>query len=307
MTGFVRASLRLRLRSYCALAIVMLLWSGNVILGRAMSAAIPPFTLALVRWAGAALILFPIAFGHLKTDLPQLVRAWKVVALLGLTGVGAFNAFTYAGLHFTTATNGLLLQAATPALVLVLNTLVFRQPSPLLQIAGVAASMFGVAIVVLRGHPLALTQLSFNFGDLLILCGVMSWAIYTCFLRLRPPCHPLSFLLATFLIGIAAMAPLAGYEHVQGLTIKWSPAVLAAFGYVTILPSLVAFLLYNAAVKDLGPGIAGQAITLMPLFGSVLAAVLLGEALYPYHLVGMTLILGGILAGLWGQDRQNAP
>lgn len=294
---------RSALYSYATLAAVMLFWSGNFIVGRAVQGAIPPFTLALVRWTGAALILAPFAWRHLRVDRGLLAAEWKIVLLLGLVGVAAFNGFVYAGLHHTTATNGLLLQAAIPALVLLFDRLFFGQRSAPIQIASVLLSITGVILIVLHGNPLAILSIGLNIGDLLVLCGVVSWAIYTSLLKLRPASHPLSFLLVAFMVGIVAMAPLAALEWLNDARVQWSWGTAGAFAYVALLPSLAAYILYNAAVQDLGAGPAGQTITLMPLFGAFLAAGLLGEMLHAYHLTGMALILGGIVLGAWMRAR----
>jgi drug/metabolite transporter (DMT)-like permease len=114
-------------------------------------------------------------------------------------------------------------------------------------------------------------------------------------LRKRPAVSPLSFLLATFLVGVAAIAPLALWEAIAGPPLRWSAGVGAAFLYVALLPSLVSYLIYNRATELVGPARAGQTITLLPLFGSLLSAALLGEPLHPYHFAGMALILVGIV------------
>lgn len=290
--------------SYATLCIVILFWSGNFIVGRAVNGVIPPFTLALVRWSGALIILLLFAWRHLRVDRHTILAHWKAVLLLGLTGVAAFNAFIYSGLHFTTASNGLLLQAAIPALVLVFSRVFFGDRASALQIVGVTLSMLGVAVIVMRGDLAALARMTLNFGDFLVLCGVVCWALYTALLRLRPDCHPASFLTATFIVGAVAMAPLAAMEMAGGADIPLRADVIGAFAYVALFPSLIAYVLYNAAVKDLGPAPAGQMITLMPLFGAGLAALLLGEALYRFHVIGMLLILGGIVLGAFGVRRQ---
>ena len=111
--------------SYTTLVLVMLLWSGNIIVGRAVHGTIPPFTLAFVRWTGATLLALPFALPHLVRERYLLLAHWKPVLLLGFIGIAAFNAFGYSGLRYTTATNGALLQAAIPALVLLFNRLFF--------------------------------------------------------------------------------------------------------------------------------------------------------------------------------------
>ncbi|CAN5157595.1 DMT family transporter [soil metagenome] len=281
-------------RSYAMLTLVMLLWAGNLIVGRAMRAEIPPFTLALLRWTGAALVALPFTWRHVLADRRALLSGWRPLLILGVTGVAAFNALVYSGLRYTTATNGLLLLAAIPAMVLLFNRLVFGTRAPVWQLCGVILSTLGVLTIVLRGAPGAILDLQYNAGDLLILCGVICWAAYTSLLRLRPDCNPWSFLLVTFAIGIVGMAPLAAMEADAIAAMTWSGKVVAAVAYVAVLPSLVAYLLYNAAVQAIGAGRAGQTISLMPLFGSLLAAMLLGEALHGYHVWGMALILAGI-------------
>lgn len=305
MTANIEAGRRPHWVSYVSLAFVMLFWSGNFIVGRAVHGAIPPFTLALVRWTGAALLVLPFALPRLRADWQIVRRHWRITLLLGIAGVGGFNAFVYSGLRYTTASNGLLLQAAVPALVLAFNRAIFGQRSSAVQIVGVILSMIGVALIVLRGHLEALLGLTINFGDLLVLCGVICWAAYTSLLRIRPPCHPLSFLLATFLIAIATMLPLAVGEYLDGQRVRWDAATFGAFAYVAVLPSLLAYLMYNAAVRDLGAGPAGQTITLMPLYGALLAALLLDETLHGFHLAGMAVILLGIVLGAWADARQR--
>ena len=282
------------LRAYVLLAAVMLFWAGNAIVGRAVRDDIPPFTLALVRWAGALLILIPFVYPLLREDAPALLRHWKQTLMLGLLGVAGFNGFLYLGLHQTTATNGILIQAGIPPLILILNFLLFRERARWMQAFGLTLSTIGVIVVVVHADLDALIHMQFGRGDVLILCAVVVWSLYASLLRLRPPVHPLSFLAATFVVGALAMLPLAIGEWEEGLRIVWRPMTFAAFAYVATLPSLVAYHFFNQAVAMIGAGRAGQMINLMPLFGSLLAAFVLGEPLHAFHFAGMALILVGI-------------
>jgi drug/metabolite transporter (DMT)-like permease len=284
-----------QLRAYAMLGLVMLFWAGNSIVGRAVRSDIPPFTLALVRWVGALLVLAPFALRHTIAEWKIVRQHWPIVLLLGMFGVAGFNGFLYSGLHYTTASNALLIQALIPALVLLGGAIVFRDRAPLGQIAGVALSTLGVVAIVFRGDPMAIVRLHFGPGDSLILCGCLAWAIYTICLRRAPPVHPLTFLFVTFMIGAATMAPLAMSEMKEIAQIPLRPGTFAAFAYVAVLPSVCAYFLYNAAVARIGSGAAGQTISLMPLFGALLAAALLDERLEAYHGAGMALILSGVL------------
>lgn len=285
---------RRQLTAFALLGLVMILWAGNSIVGRAVRFDVPPLTLAFVRWFGASLILAPFALPHVRRDWPAIRRGWKAIVLLGLLGVGAFNAFLYAGLRFTTATNALLLQAAIPAMVMLLDRLFFHVRSARLQKLGVACSIMGVALVVFEGDLARALRLHFGVGDLLVLASVVIWALYTVLLRLRPAVSSTSFVATTFFIGVLAMAPFAAHDWIVGNHIHWTPKALGAFAYVCVLPSIVSYFIFNSATTTVGPARAGQAITLMPIFGAFLSAALLGEPLHGYHFAGMALILLGI-------------
>lgn len=289
---------RRQAQAFALLGIVMVLWAGNSIVARAVRFEIAPFTLAFLRWTGASLVVAPFAIRPLIRDWPAIVKGWKPLLALGLLGIGAFNSLLYSGLQHTPATNALLLQAATPAVMMALDRWLFGVRHARLQAIGVSASMLGVLVIVFEGDAAAALRLHFGLGDALILISVVVWSLYTVLLRLRPEISPTSFIAVTFFIGVAVMAPLAAWEWHSGETIAWSPRVYAAVFYVALLPSLLSYFIYNHATRIVGPAQAGQAITLMPLFGAFLSAALLGERLHPFHFAGMALILAGIVLSL---------
>ena len=293
-------------RATLLLALVMVFWAGNSIVGRATAGEIPPLTLAFVRWTGALAILAPFAWRKVCADWTVLRASWKPVLLLGLLGVAAFNALLYSGLQYTTATNALLLQAAVPALVLVLDRLFWGTRSGWWQIVGTTASTLGVIVIVFQGDWHKLLSLHLGEGDALVLASVVIWALYTVFLRLRPHVSSISFVAVTFAIGVVAMAPLAVWEHAEGLRIAWSAKTVLALAYVSVFPSLISYFIYNHAASELGAARAGQAITMLPVFGAFLSAILLGEALHWYHALGIALICIGIALGLLALRRQQA-
>lgn len=284
-------------RVYTMLVIVMLLWAGNSIVARAIHTEVPPFTLAFCRWAGALLLLMPFAGPKIVAERAVLLRHWRSILLLGVVGVASFNAFLYSGLRYTTATNGLLIQALIPALVLLFDLLLFRAHPRPLQVAGVLIAAVGVLVIVFRGDLMAFATLRFGLGDALVLCAVVAWSLYTALLRKRPPVNPLAFLALTFCVGVVGMLPFAIIEW-QTQAVVLNAGSLGGIAYVAVLPSVVAYFLYNKAVGEIGAGAAGQMVSLQPLFGALLSAPILREPLHSYHLAGMLLILLGIVVPL---------
>lgn len=281
------------------LALANLLWAGNFVVGRAVAGRVPPLALSFWRWAVALLVLLPLAARDVRAHLPALRRAWPALLGLGLLGVGAFNTLVYLGLRQTTATNAVLLNSACPAFILVLAALTGAgRPGPR-QLGGIALSLAGVLAIAARGDPAALRHLAFGAGDLWVLAAVLAWAGYTVLLPRRPAgVPPLALLAVLVAVGLAAIAPLYAWELSTGAAIAWSLPAAAALAYVGVMPSVVAYASFNAGVAALGPQRAAVYLQLLPAFGSILAALLLGEAFRGFHAAGIGLILAGVaLAG----------
>ncbi len=281
------------------LAAASLLWSGNFVIGRAVAGRVPPVALAFWRWAVALAVLLPFTWRAIRDAAPVLRRSWKILVPLGILGVGNFNLLVYVGLTGTTATNALLLNSACPAFILAISFAAGLGRPTARQLAGIALSLAGVVAIVTRGAPSAALSVAFARGDLWVLAAVLSWAAYTILLARRPAgVEPLALLAVLVAIGVAWIAPFYAVELARGARLRLDAVSAAAIGYVALFASIAAYALWNAGVAAIGASRAGVFLHLMPAFGSVLAAALLGESFRPFHAAGIALILAGVtLAG----------
>lgn len=274
-----------------------LLWTGNVIVARAVRADISPLTLSLARWMISLALLLPFALPHLRTQFPLYCRHKALIFGTSLTGIAAFNTLVYTGLHHTGSTNALLLNSCIPVLIMLLGALFYREPLNRRQSAGLLLSLAGVAAIVLQGSWQRLAALQVNQGDLWILAAVLCWAFYTLWMRRMPSEINRTALTALQIaIGLLLLAPFTAWEWatVPSAPIALNRNTLLALAYIGIFPSVAAYLCYNAAIARFGAVRAGLSIHLMPVFGSVLAVTLLGESFRFYHLAGISAIFAGI-------------
>jgi drug/metabolite transporter (DMT)-like permease len=287
---------------YLLLALTAFFWSLNWVIGRSVvphdgqGGRVSPMALTFARWLVAVAAMLPFAWRGLVENRAALRRHWKVVVWLGFWGTGLHNAFAYVGLQYTTASNGVILNSAIPILIILIGWAVYRDSITRLQAIGVAVSIAGVLAILTRGDPGVLASLTLNHGDLIVLAGMVFWAAYTVFLRMKPPELPGFTLLASCgCVGVLLLLPLFLAEMAFfGGHVDWSPVTLGAMLYVGIFPSFVGYVFWNRAVAEVGSNIAGIFVHLMPAFGSLLAWLFLGERLSAYHFVGIALILAGI-------------
>ena len=280
---------------YLLLTLTALFWSGNIVLGRAIRADVPPLALAFWRWVVSLLLTLPFALPHLRRQWPLLRRAWKPVVVLGLLGVGTYNTFAYIALQYTPATNVVLLNSVLPVATISLAALFLKQRLRRVQWAGVLLSLSGVAAIVSRGDFTALAGMRLNVGDLWMLGAIFAWAVYTLGLQWRPEgVHPMLLLAAFVVVGLLALAPAYAWEIAQGRLILVTSGALGGIAYTGVFPGFIGYIFYNRAVGEVGASKASLFIHLMPVFGTLLAAVFLAEIPQPYHYAGIALIISGI-------------
>jgi len=289
---------------YLLLVLTITFWSGNAVIGRAVSGHVPPVGLAFWRWTLAGLIVLAFTWPRLRADWPEIRRHWRIVLLLSFLGIAIFNTFLYIGLQDTQAINALLIQTAMPVLIIVWTFLIFGERVTGRQAAGVLVSLAGAATVISRGDPTVLLGLQWNVGDVWVLAAVACYAGYAALLRLRPTVSPFVFLAVIFLAGAAMLLPVYLWELLsQGRTLPLDLPALGAVAYVAVFPSILAYACFNRGVALVGASVAGQVLYLMPLVGGLMSVVFLGEQLLWAHGAGLVLIVGG----LWLAARTPAP
>lgn len=284
-----------RTLAHASVVIATMCWGSSWVVARWLHDEMPPVAMSFWRWLIATAVIAPFAWPHLRADATRLRTNWKLLFFLGLVGTTGFSTLGYWGVNHTTATNASLLNGALPVLVVGLSALIERDWPTRRVAAGLVLAMGGTAYMVARGEWQTLTGLQFNKGDVLVMLGMAGWVIYTCALRWRPAgLHPLSFFAVTAASGTLALLPFYLWEHaVTPLPLVNSRIVLGTL-YLALACSLLAYSCWNAAIAVLGPQTAGLFNSLVPVFGVVLAVLLLGETPHGYHLIGASLVFLGV-------------
>ncbi len=206
-----------------------------------------------------------------------------------------FAVFSFVALRSTEAVNATLIQGTQPIIVLIASWAILGHAVGGRQIAGIVVALAGLAAIVTRGEPGALAGIGLNAGDFVFWLGVLCHGLFTALLALRPGSLDLiCFLPVAFLIGSVTTLPfhLVEIVLVEAMPMSWT--ALWAVALVALLPSVLAQLFWVDGIRRIGPAAAGYFIYLTPVFGTLMAIMLLGEAFAWYHAAGIVLILGGV-------------
>lgn len=278
------------------LTLVSLFWSGNIVLGRFVAGHIPPATLSWIRWVGAFAIFLPFAWPYVRRDWKIIKGNFGFLTLISSIGISLYTVLAYYSLQYTEAINALLIASTGPLLVAIATYVLYGEKPTPRQVLGVLASLTGVVVVVSRGSLETLLHLQLNPGDVWWFVGQIIYALYTALLRKRPPAiHSFSFALVLFGWGGLMLTPLLVAEIAAGYYPVWDMPAIASLGYIVLVPSLISYLFYNRGVEMIGPNRASPFYHLIPIFGSALAILFLGERPHPYHAAGYALVLVGII------------
>jgi drug/metabolite transporter (DMT)-like permease len=280
--------------AYLMLLSTMLLWGGNSVAGKLAVGHISPMTLVFLRWVMAVLILLPIGWRALREDWPQLRRHWRLIAALGACGFTFFNVIFYTALNYTTAINVSIEQAAIPIVIILANFVLFRLRVRPLQIVGVALTVIGVALTASHGDLDQLLKLQLNFGDAIMLVAVLCYSLYSVGLRLKPAIRWQSLMLALSIAALLISVPFLVWEIVAGRVIVPDAAGWALTLYTALGASVISQVLYIKGNELIGANRAGLFINLVPIFGTLLSVLIVGEQFHLYQALALALVLGGI-------------
>lgn len=218
----------------------------------------------------------------------------KGISLTGFIGLFGFNLFFFLGLLNTSAVNAALIVSLNPALTMLFSFKALKTPINKFQIIGIVIAFFGVSYLILKGNITNISNIQFNYGDILILIANVFFALHHVWVKkYGTTVSNLNFTLLTSsccLIGFFILLPISGMEMVTTHTYHFWMAV---FG-IGCLGTALAYFLWQKGVQITGADKAGIYMNIVPL-SAALFAILFNELLYAYHLMGGLCIIIGLL------------
>lgn len=280
---------------YTKLVLVAAFWGGMYIAGRIVAQQLPHFTTAALRFIVASIILVALAYSR-EGGLPKLDRRrFGAMLTLAFTGVFLFNVCFFASLERIPAGRGSLIMSLNPIVTAIGAWFVFRERLRGVRALGVALALFGTAIVIARGDLTTIAAGALSAGDWLMFGSVLCWASYTLIGRVvLKGMSPLGATTWAALLGTAMLAIGALFEQPWSALAALPASGWWAIAYLGSLGTVFAFLWYYQGVQRLGVSRAATFINLVPVFGVVFAAVILGEPILASMVAGGAIAITGV-------------
>lgn len=279
---------------YLQLILTMVVWGGTFVAGKIVAQNLSPFVAAFGRFAIASLCLWPLNIVQ-KNRLERLnYRQTFLLALLGLSGVLAYNTFFFLGLKDIAASRAGLIIALNPVSIALGSSFFWREKLSYLKILGIFIALTGAVLVITKGDLQTAIAQGIGRGELYILGCVVSWVVYSLVGKLAM--QQLSVVTTTsyaIWLGTLFLLPLAIWEQQNHLpNINWLTGLCLM--YLGILGTVIAFNWYYIGIKILGAAKAGIFINLVPVFAAIFGFIFLQESFTPILFIGGGCVLVGV-------------
>lgn len=299
--------------AHARLAGMAMLWGASWPAGRVIAQAMPPLAAAALRFILASLVLVPWMYrsGAFAQVRHWPLQRWIGMAAAGATGVFGYAAFFLSGLQHLPAGKAALLITLNPVVTLALAVWLFKERINRVIGLGMLLALAGAVTVITHGRPLELLGgQAVGIGELLILGCVACWVGYTLIGRwMLAGVDALSTTTITSCMGaVMLLAASLAVEGPAGFgqAFHSGAKAWAAMAFLVLCATVLSYAWYFDGVKALGAGAASGYITLVPVFGVLFSALLLGETVDAPMLIGGAMAVAGTGLMNWGR-RVVAP
>nr|VFJ61238.1 MAG: Threonine/homoserine efflux transporter RhtA [Candidatus Kentron sp. FM]VFJ61764.1 MAG: Threonine/homoserine efflux transporter RhtA [Candidatus Kentron sp. FM]VFK13555.1 MAG: Threonine/homoserine efflux transporter RhtA [Candidatus Kentron sp. FM] len=256
---------------------------------------VSPFALAMLRIAGSAAVLVPLALAMGRLRLPSL-RDFGILTILAVLGVVSNQAFYLAGLNITSPISATLLVAMIPVFTVLIVAVTGRARPASRELVGIAIAVFGIAVLVDFALP--------RLGDTLVLLNAAVFALYVVYSKdILQRLGALTVMAWVFGISTVLFLPI-GLRDVVVESPNWSGGAIGLVVYIVLVPTVFFYAANAWALRHATPGQVTVFMFLQPVITALLAWIQLGQTLSLQTLYAAILTMTGV--GLVLSAKQQA-
>jgi drug/metabolite transporter (DMT)-like permease len=283
---------------FVLLALASLIWSGQGIAVKVLDPHLGPIAITFLPFYITTLLFVPLLI-RMRHKNPSAARLsgkdWIRFIVAGVGGqVLAQLGMTW-GISKSLASNGAILNLLIPVISAVLASLMLKERLTLLRTASLAIGLVGVAFLSIGDiRQASFGSMKFLTGNLLIFGGCFGSSFYNVYCKgLMQKFQEVEILIYSYITASVFSIPLFIWIepfHLRSLS-SFDGKSIAAFLFLAFFMYGASMLLFFKALQHLDVTTASTSLYLVPVFGVLLAASLLGERLSVAALVGAAIVL----------------
>lgn len=281
---------------YLLMTLATFFWAGAFIAGKLGINALSPTLLTFFRMGIASLILFPILIKKEPQNWKLTKNQLKVVMATGLIGMIGYHMFFFSALKYTTASKASMINATNPLITAFLASFFASEKLTPKKVLFIITALLSVVYIIISGNIENLLTMTLNRGDLLMLCGTFSWAVYSIIVRRNiGDFGALKLSAYTFLSSTLLITPFAlvSFVRTNALSVGINPYL--AVLYMAIFPTVIGYLIQQFAIGQIGASKTALFINLVPIISTILAVIILNETVHYYHLISLVVIIFSVI------------
>ena len=293
---------------FLLLTIVPMSFAVNNTSGLFSVGIMEPLAMVFFRWFGAALVMLPFMGGALWQCRHIIKQHFWFFVLASFLGMFICPAAAFVAGRYTTAINISLIYTLAPIFVIILERFVYGVRLSYLNMTGVALAIAGVITVISKGDIKTLLQLQASVGDVMVLFGAVSWAVYLLMLRKQESYMAAGKRLFTLnaILGSILAIPFMTYE----IVVLDEPLVFTTEFFIlvvvlTFVSSIAAYMGIIYIANSLSPTISSYASYFVPPYGAAIGIIFFGETLHAYHIIAAVTILFGVFLATKKKPQQD--
>lgn len=275
------------LLSFVAIAI----WSTLEVSGKLLDASVSPYAITSWRFLIGGLVLLPFALSHRGSRLIGF-KGLLHLLLLGLVNVCFSMLILQLSIHLGKASLSAVIVSMNPLFVALFSWLILKERMSLGYIIGLALGLFGIAILVMGEVELNTVRYrNLPLGIVLAIIASLGFGFYT--VLTKKAVMRYGNLITNSVSFISGAVLLFIFNLIAGFPSSFQPTVsnLLLIGYLGIILTGLAYLLYFEGMKTIGATSAAMYFFLKPLISTFLAWILLKETLAAWQIIAVILIV----------------
>lgn len=280
---------------YLLMIFATLLFAGAFIAGKLGSSDFSPVMMTFLRIGLAVVILMPIMI--IKEKNIRLTRKELfLVFRLGLVGMTFYHLLFFTALRYTTASNASVINGTMPIITAIIAAFVLKEKLSFKSIVFIVTAFIGVLTIITNWNLMVLFEMTFSKGDILMLCGTISWATYSVMIKkANSDMSPLKMTTYTLLMCFLIITPFAIREIIiyDALSVPFESYYTII--YMAIFPTVIGYTIQQGAIKTIGPSTASLFINLVPFFSIILSMIILKEPLNPLNILSGMIIITSVI------------